>query len=448
MGRVLLQNWFPTEEFSERRDKVFDAINGACALLQGAGPVGGFDVFRQTNDFFYLSGIEIPQAYLLLDGSQRTTTLYIPPGDPKRTSEGPTPLAEDEAEIRTEAGVDAVCPVDALEKQLSGVDTVFTPHGPAEGRLSSRGEMLRAAQAVAADPWDGEPTREERFIAKIRERCPSVEIRDLTAVLDEMRLIKSPRELAVLRRAGELCAQAVVEVMRSARSAQIEYQLCAVADYVYRVNGAVREGYHAIMPCGPNIWFGHYSRNDQPLVPGELVLMDYAPEVCYYTSDIGRMFPVSGTYAALHRELYGFVVEYHKALLRRIGPGALPHEVLAACADEMRPVIDGWGFSKPIYREAALRMLEFTGHLSHTVGMAVHDVGKYFDVPMRPGLVFSVDPQMWIPEERRYVRVEDTVAVTSDGVVVLTAAAPLDLNDVEALMHEDGLRAELPPLPS
>lgn len=448
VGRVFAQNWFPKEEFSERRDKVLDALGGACALLQGAGPVGGFDVFRQTNDFFYLSGIEIPQAYLLLDSSQRITTLYIPRADPKAAGDGSALFAEDEAEIRAESGLDAVFPLDALEDHLAGIEVVFTPHAPAEGRLSSRGEMFRAAQAIAADPWDAETPRQERFVSRIRERCPSAEIRDLTPILDEMRLIKSPREIAVLRRAGELCARAVMEAMRSARSAQFEYQLGAVADYVHRVNGAVREGYHAIIPCGPNIWYGHYSRNDQPLVPGELVLMDYAPEVCYYTSDIGRMFPVSGTYAPLHRELYGFVVEYHKALLKRIGPGALPSEVLADCADEMRAVIPGWRFSKPIYREAVERMLEFKGHLSHPVGMSVHDVGKYFDVPMRPGLVFSVDPMMWVPEERLYVRVEDTVAVTTDGIEVLTGAAPLELADVEALMLEEGLLAKAPPLSS
>jgi Xaa-Pro aminopeptidase len=220
----------------------------------------------------------------------------------------------------------------------------------------------------------------------------------------------------------------------------------AVADYVYRVNGALREGYRAIVPCGSNIWYGHYFRNDQPLVDGEMVLMDYAPEVCYYTCDIGRMFPVSGTYAPVHRELYGLVVEYHKRLLKRVGPGALPREVLAATADEMRPVIDGWRFSKPIYEAAVRRMLDFTGHLSHPVGMAVHDVGSYFDKPMQPGLVITLDPMMWVPEERLYIRVEDTVAITETGVDVLTKAAPLELDDVEALMREEGLLQKVPPL--
>jgi len=168
------------------------------------------------------------------------------------------------------------------------------------------------------------------------------------------------------------------------------------------------------------------------------VLFDYAPDVAYYTSDIGRMWPVEGTYLPWQRELYGFVVEYHKALLRRIRPGVLAEDILRETAAGMRPVLDGWTFSKPLYRESARRMLEFAGHLSHPVGMSVHDPGDYRGGPLRPGTVLAVDPQMWVHEERLYVRVEDTVAVTGTGVEVLTSGAPLELDDVERTVQEGG----------
>jgi len=110
-------------------------------------------------------------------------------------------------------------------------------------------------------------------------------------------------------------------------------------------------------------------------------------------------------------------------------------QILGEAAAEMAAVIGRTRFSKPIYKSAARRTLEFKGHLSHTVGMAVHDVGDYRSGPLRPGVVLAVDPQMWVPEEKRYIRVEDTVAVTEDGIENLTCAAPLELDDVEAALR-------------
>jgi len=175
---------------------------------------------------------------------------------------------------------------------------------------------------------------------------------------------------------------------------------------------------------------------------GDVVLMDTAPDYHYYTSDIGRMWPVNGTYVPPQRELYGFIVEYHKVLLGRIRPGATVDEIHDEAAAEMAKVVERTEFSKEIYEAAARRALEFRGHLSHPVGMAVHDSGGYRAKPLSPGVVFSVDPQMWVPQERLYIRVEDTVVVTRDGIENFTGDAPLDLDDVEALM-KDGHR----PLP-
>ncbi|HZT41699.1 MAG TPA: aminopeptidase P N-terminal domain-containing protein [Chthonomonadaceae bacterium] len=437
----------PPEEFVARRDRVYDAIGPeAVALIQGAGPTRGFELFRQTNEFLYLSGLAAPQAYLLLDGRSRRTALYLPHRSPHAGSEGESLGAEDVAPIQALTGVEAVYGLEALAEHLAGVRHLYTPHSPAEGRQGCRDELLRAAKAIAADPWDAAPSREERFIGLLCERVPNLEIHDLSPLLDAMRLIKSPREVAIMRRAGELTARAVVEAMRSTRPGVMEYELGAVADYVFRVNGARMEGYRAIIAGGKNIWYAHYYRNDCPLLDGDLALMDYAPDVCNYTSDIGRMWPVNGVYSPVQRELYGFIVQYHKVVLGRIRPGVLPEQILAEAAEEMRPIVEGTAFSKPIYQEAARRTLDWRGHLSHPVGMAVHDVGSYFDRPLEPGLVISIDPSLWVPEERLYIRVEDTVAVTEEGVEVLTALAPLDLDDVEAVMREDGLLQQFPPV--
>jgi len=439
--RSLFQPDFPPAEFAERRAKVFDAIGSdALAVLQGAPPVRGFEVFRQSNEFYYLCGVEVPQSYLLLDGKERRTNLYLP--DPEKVhakGEGPALVAEDAEVVKRLTGVDAVHGIEALSEQLANAQTVYVPHGPAEGRMGSRGEGRRANRIVASDPWDGKLPREARFIGLLRARHPRLELRDLSPILDGLRVVKSPGEIDLMRRAAKLAGLGLMEATRSTEPGVMEYQLGAVANYIFLINGARGEGYRAIVAGGPNAWYGHYFQNNCPLKDGDLVLMDYAPDCGYYTSDIGRMWPVNGNYSAQQRKLYGLAVEYHKALLKRIRPGVMASQVMDEAAEEMAKVINKTRFSKAIYENAARRMLEFKGHLSHPVGMAVHDVGDYRSQPLAPRTVFTVDPQMWVPEEKLYIRVEDTIAVTDDGIENLTGFVPLELDDVEALMREEGM---------
>jgi Xaa-Pro aminopeptidase len=203
---------------------------------------------------------------------------------------------------------------------------------------------------------------------------------------------------------------------------------------VFLAGGASGGGYRPIVAGGANIWNAHYFRNNCSLRDGDLVLFDYAPDVGCYTSDIGRMWPVNGRYSAQQRELYGFCVEYHKQLIRVIRPGVTIGDLARQAAEQVRPTWKNWSFSKPSYREAALTMIESEVAFTHPVGMAVHDVGEYRGEPLQAGVVFALDPQMWVPDEQLYIRVEDTVVVTEQGVEVLTADAPLELDDIEALM--------------
>jgi Xaa-Pro aminopeptidase len=428
---------FPTQEFLARRERIMDAIGpDAHALLQGAPPPRGYVRFRQTNSFYYCSGLETPQAYLLTDGRARTSALYLPRRGEADLAEGAWPGAEDEALVREITGVEQVYALDRLSEDLVPVTTLYTPHAPAEVQAGTRPDLLAADQTQAQDPWDGLPSREHRLIALLRTRLPKVAVRDLTPILDELRSVKSPREVAVMRRTGALAAQAVIEAMRVTRPGIIEAQLGALANYIYGVNGAQGEGYRPIIASGENVWYAHYFRCDAPLQDGDLVLMDHAPECDYYTNDIGRLWPVNGRFSDWQRELYGFVLAYHKTLLEAVRPGVMPDQILDDAAETMRAVWQDWPFSKEVYRQGAERMLGFRGHLSHPVGMAVHDDGGYHHRPLVPGTVFAIDPQLWVPEERLYLRVEDTVAVTETGRDLLTGAAPIEIEEIEALMQE------------
>lgn len=441
----MFQTDFTIEELKQRREKVCDAIGeGALALLQGADTPPSHGLFRQYNDVYYLSGVEEPHAYLLLNGRSRKATLFLAH---QKDDEGEvlSPDRPDRAKELT--GVDAVRGIEDLASHIHNAPVVYTPFRHGEGFNESRDNLWHWYANVVSDPWDGRLGRTAHFIRSIKERYPQIEIRNLSPVMENLRLIKSAREQDLLRRAGQLSAYGVREAMRSTRPGVMEYQIDACMRYVYLNGGARDQGYRAIIAGGPNVWYAHYKQNDRDLKDGEWVLVDCAPDYRYYTSDIGRMWPVNGTYSSLQRELYGFVVVYHKAVLKQIRSGATAPEIHAAAANEMRGVLEKWTFSKPIYEAAARRMLDFTGHLSHGVGMCVHDPVDYRPKPLAPGTVFAVDPQMWIPEERLYVRVEDTVCVTENGIENYTQAAPLELDEVERFMRSGGMLQAFPPVP-
>jgi Xaa-Pro aminopeptidase len=161
------------------------------------------------------------------------------------------------------------------------------------------------------------------------------------------------------------------------------------------------------------------------------------------------VFPVNGKYSKVQRELLGFVLEYFKAVMKRIRPGVTPKQIMDEAAVAMEDVFKRTKFSKPIYEQAAHRLVETGGGVfSHTVGMAVHDVGNYHNDPLKPGLVFTVDPQLRVPEEKIYLRYEDTVVITESGVENFTSFLPIELDDLEKLVREKGVVQKVPPQPA
>jgi Xaa-Pro aminopeptidase len=436
------QSDFPPEELRARWNGVFDRIGaGAVAVAQGVPLADGFALPRQSNTFYYLTGIETPGSALLLDGRTRQATLYLPPRNERlERSEGKLLSAEDADLVRRLTGVDQVKATSEMGTAWPAGDAkldVYAETAPAEGHAQSRYELKAAATAIAADPWDGRLPRETRFVELLRLRNPRATIKDLTPILDELRSVKSPREVALVRRASQLAGLAVLEAMRSTRPGAWEYQLEAAARYVFAANGARLDGYRAITASGTaNIWNGHYYRNDSQLRDGDLVLMDYAPDYRCYVSDIGRMWPVNGRYAAWQRELLQFVLEWRNAVLPRIRPGVTTDAILDEARAAMAPVLARTRFSKPAYEAAARKMLETGGGIfSHPVGMSVHDVGGYRQAPLKPGQVFALDPQLWVPEETLYIRYEDTVVVTETGVENFTAFLPSELDAIEAVVR-------------
>ncbi|MDX1939615.1 MAG: Xaa-Pro peptidase family protein [Saprospiraceae bacterium] len=448
------QSDFTKEEFATRRNKVYDAIGkDAFALVQGAPDVRGFNVFRQSNTMYYLTGFEAPHAYLLLHGRRRQAILYVQHRNPSRErNEGKTLSFEDAELIKQLTGIEEVKALEDMPRDwvYGGLvrpphPIIYTPFSPAETGTDSRDELLRYQSSVTNDPWDGRPSGEGQFINLLKERYPQFEIRDLSPILDNMRNIKSEAEIALIRRASQLSGLGLMEAIRCTEPGVYEYQLEASARYIHQINGAKRDAYTAIVGGGQNAWMGHYFLNNDALKSGDMVLMDFSPEYRYYTSDITRMWPVSGKFTSEQLELYNFIVAYRAALMKQIKPGVTVNQVLDFAAAEMKQYIDTHKFSKPHYKKAVEAALVFRGHMQHPVGMAVHDVGDYKATPLTPGEVFAVDPMIWVPEEKLYVRVEDVVVVTETGMENFSAFVPVDPKAIEELMKEPGILSLRPP---
>ena len=438
----------PKEEFAARRAKVMQKIGDGVAVLQGATETSAYEKFRQSNQFYYLTGVPTPRAILVLDGRAKTSMLFLLPNDPQmERSEGP--LLGPGAAAEQLTGIERVRPsadFDALVPTLRG-RTIYTTVRGETTLMGTPDHAAAHARARAADPWDLQGSREEFFRARLSDIAIDARFENLDEVLDELRMVKSPREIALLRESTRIAGLALMEGMRSAEPGMYEYEIEAIGDYIFKANNAQGPAYFGLVATGTNAAWPHYHAAQALLKAGDLVLFDSAPDYQYYTSDVTRMFPASGKFTDDQRELYGIYVKLYQAIMTSIRPGAAS-EIMKDVVRKMDEAMASHTFRNQKNREAAARFVEgyrsrlasrrAGGTLGHMVGMEVHDVSKNFSV-YQPGMVFTIEPALTIPEDRVYIRLEDMLLVTDKGYENMSAIAPTEIEAVEKLMAEPGL---------
>jgi Xaa-Pro aminopeptidase len=433
----------PAEEFAAHRAALFDKVGDALVVLQGAAETGSYLPFRQNNHFYYLTGVEVPRALVMLDGRRKTTTLFLPPRNERmERSEGPVLVPGDETArltgIRDVRDRDAF--EDAVKGAVSGGRVVYTPARAASVAAVTPDSALRSAAQAAADPWDGRPSREAGFAAKLKTAAPGADIKDLDPILDALRVIKTPREIAMVREATRISGLGLMEGMRAARPGMREHEIEAVADWVFKSHGSQGIAYFALVAAGKNAIYPHYHGGAAELKPDDLVLFDYAPDFHYYSSDVTRMFPASAKFTPVQRELYGVYLKMYVALMESIRPNAAPRDILRDATGKMDGIVAGWPFTRAEHKEAAERFIQQfrtspRNALGHFVGMEVHDVSRPIDV-LEPGMIFTIEPALTIPEDGVYIRLEDVILITPSGYENLSAFVPMDIDGIEKLMAE------------
>ena len=448
-GPPLFPTSLPKEEFAARRAKVLQKIGDGVVVMQGATETSSYEKFRQSNQFYYLTGVETPRAILVMDGRAKSTTLFLnSTNEQMERSEGP--LLGPGAAAEQLTGIEHVLPRAEFDKAAADLAgrTVFTT---VRGETVLMGTPDRAnahARARDADPWDQQPSREAWFKTKLAAKAPGAKFENVDDILDELRMIKSPREIALLRQSSKIAGETMMEAMRSAEPGMYEYEIEAIGDYIFKKNNAMGPAYFGLVAAGRNSAWPHYHAAQAQMKAGELVLFDYAPDFHYYTSDVTRMFPASGKFTPEQRELYGIYVKLYNAIMTSIRPGpTLPifKDIVAKMDDAMA----SHRFTNPKNKEAAERFVSgyrnrAAGNvgqsptLGHMVGMEVHDVQRNFTV-YEPGMVFTIEPALTIPEDRVYIRLEDMIVITPTGHDNMSGFSPIEIDAIEKLMAEPGI---------
>ncbi len=426
-----------TEWFVARRERFMQQIGPNAVAIVPAAPESAFAVahaeFRQTADFYYLTGCLEPDWVLVLRPSddKARSTLFIRPRDPRLETYDGARLDPDAA--RAQYQVDHCVLLPELDTRLRYLisETVDLHYN-----LGVSPELDRRLLTLLA-----EMRRHERYGVG-----PPLRVVDLRASLHELRLRKLPEEIERHRRAAEISAQAHLAALRAMRPGMHEFELQAILESVFREHGA-RPAYESIVASGANATILHYRKNASPIGKNALVLIDAGCDYQHYNADITRTYPAGGKFDPTQKRAYAGVLAVQESAIAMIKPGVTLEDLNQHCIRGLTGLMVELGLLKG---PAADRIADgtyrrfFLHHPCHYLGLDVHDVGAYRVEkqfrPLEPGMIITVEPGLYVAPGSTEVpahfaglgiRIEDDVLVTNQGHDVLSRAAPKAVDDLE-----------------
>jgi len=385
----------PREEYQARRALLRKSLDGVLVLFARADD----DVrdYIQEPNFFYLTGWRDPGAVLMMTASEEI--LFLPPRS--RTSEifyGRV-IDPNDSDVFQKTGFNAVLP-------RSAVETTFL-------------RLIENAPEIYAGPG----------AEKLKGLAPLHEEGNATALIAKLREMKSPAEVALIQKASDATVAAHLAAWHAMKAGKSEYEIAAVMTNTYFSMGCERSAYAPIVGSGPNSVILHYSANRRKMDSGEVVVMDVAAECGDYATDVTRTVPVNGKFSARQREIYEIVLGAQKAAIAAVKPGMKAGRGEGTLYKIALEYIDTHGKDS----HGAPLGKYFTHGLSHHVGLDVHDPAEP-GVELKPGMVITIEPGIYIPEENIGVRIEDTILVTENGCKILSGALPKEVEEIEKLV--------------
>jgi Xaa-Pro aminopeptidase len=431
----------PTLDRAARRHGVFDQIGEGVAVFRApSARVHANDVeyrYRPDSDFHYLTGFAEADAVLVLDGSaeRERTVLFVQPRDPERET-WTGKRAGVEGAVR-DYGADVAYPMEELAQRLT---PIIARGGALYYRLGYDEPFNLRMLDIARSAWAHRPRTANDLPTSLHDSGPLVH---------ELRLYKSPAEVAWMRRAIAIAADAHRAAMREVRPGMFEHEIEALIEYVFRRSGAAGWAYPSIVAGGDNATVLHYTSNDCRLRDGELLLIDAGDELGCYCADITRTFPIGRDFTPAQRRIYDLVLAAQLAGIAAVRPGVTIEDVHGSALDVL---VDGLldlglltGTREQVLRDGTYRPF-YMHRTSHWLGMDVHDVGAYKrdgrPRPLEPGMVLTVEPGLYfasslpgIPDAYRRigVRIEDDVLVIPGGGEVVSNGAPKAADEILSL---------------
>ena len=414
----------PGADYHARREALAKKAGGVVILLAPLEPMDSVYAFRQENNFYYLSGVTVPGAGLLIapateaqgDAPARAYTeiLFLPPRNLRLEKFTGPQLGGDDPEA----------------PKLTGFDRVEDM-----GKLPEDVARLLANQRPAIYtqlPAPGSTPASEDMLGFLRHSNAVVFFQDVKPMLSSLRTVKDAGEIALLRRAVDASVAAHFAAMKAVKPGVKEYEISALMQYEWDKRGCERPSYASIVGSGHNSTVLHYSENTNTMKAGDVVVIDAAAEYSMYAADITRTLPISGHFTARQKEIYDIVLGAQEAAMAAFvsGKSMLTGDSENSLNKVAREYIKTHG--KDLHGEPLDKY--FIHGLGHYIGLDVHDPGDY-KVPLGPGMAFTIEPGIYIPEENIGVRIEDDYLVDDDGKLIkLSAALPSKAEEVERAM--------------
>jgi Xaa-Pro aminopeptidase len=408
------------EQYRSRRADLRKSLPDGVTVLFGRTEDREEDLrtgFFQESNFYYLTGWQEPGAILLLAPLPEDSKA---PGYSARARLPREILFLPERDLEQEKWTGRkLSPADPSAREMTGFDTVV-PADKFESELLAVLEAYARIYTLADQP----------AAARLRQLAPLRETANAAPAIATLRMHKSPQEIALIQRATDVTLEAHRAAWRRAAPGLYEYQIAAAMQDVYVEAGCERSAYAPIVGSGPNSVYLHYSRNSRRMDAGEVLLMDVGAECAGYASDITRTIPVGGKFTSRQREIYEIVLGAQKAAIAAVKPGMMlsrtaPGSLYRVAYDYIN------SHGKDLHGQPLGKY--FTHGLSHHVGLDVHDASD-LNAALAAGMVITVEPGIYIPEEDLGVRIEDVVLVTEHGAKVLSAALPREPGEIEKLV--------------
>ncbi len=413
--------------YKARRQRLASMVGEGTVMLWGAGDERGYgDVgtFRQASSFFYLTGVELPNAALVLRPSEGYEALFLPARN-EALERWTGPKWGPGEEAAAALGFDEVLAVEPSEIVLDGRRRpVPGLEGRLQGWLAGPGAVLWTDFPAVASTAELPPTH--RYVARLRERLPSFTVRDVSESLARIRLVKSPGEVALMRKAIAATISGMKRAAHVIAPSVTEAMVDGAVYAAFRAAGAEGLAFPSIVGTGFNGTVLHYDQNSGTCRDGELVVVDIGARYGYYCGDLTRTFPVSGRFDQRQRAIYDLVLEAHDRAAEAIRPGATIAELRTAAYE----VIEG----SDLRDSHGGRLGRYFIHgLGHFLGLDAHDAGGESPL-LEPGMVLTNEPGIYLPDEGLGVRIENDFLVTNDGAENLSAELVRSAEEIEALM--------------